>query len=192
MKKSFFIALSILLISIPCFSAQQSKAAKSDSEIQKLIKDLKYGTADAKANAAEALGKIGPAAKDAVSALSEALKDKEKDVRWRATYALGEIGPSAKAAVPALIEALKDEDADVRGDAAYALGNIGPAAKDAVPALIETLKDEDKYVRGDAARALGNIGDKSALEALTYVAENDSVKDVRNVAKKQLPKLNPE
>ena len=51
---------------------------------------------------ASALGRIGPAAKGAVPALSTALKDKDEQVQEWAAYALGEIGPAAKQAIPAL------------------------------------------------------------------------------------------
>ncbi len=58
--------------------------------------------------AAFALGKIGPAAKEAVPALIAALKDEDKDVRVYAASALGHIGPAAKEAVPALEAAARD------------------------------------------------------------------------------------
>jgi HEAT repeat protein len=58
-----------------------------------------------------------PAAKDAVPAMIETLKDKDTGVRKSAALALGLIGPAAKDAVPALIEALKDGDpGDRRSD----------------------------------------------------------------------------
>jgi len=53
--------------------------------------------------ATHALGEIGPAAKDAVPGLIEALKDPDITVRRSAGFALGEIGLVAKEDVPALI-----------------------------------------------------------------------------------------
>lgn len=77
----------------------------AQSEIQKLIKAfmsddeqvrkaalfaqaLKDKDKVARRVAAKALGKIGPAAKAAVPALTEALKDKDEDVRREAAKAL--------------------------------------------------------------------------------------------------------
>ncbi len=89
-------------------------------------------------SAADALGKVGPAAKEVVPALIAALKDKDKEVRMSATFALIEIGG---AAVPALIAALKDENREMRWRAANALGQIGFAAPDAVRALEAAARD---------------------------------------------------
>ena len=66
------------------------------------------------------LGLIGPEAKDAVSALIRALRDKNGWVRASAASALGYIGEGAKEAVPALIPLLQDEDATVRANVTYA------------------------------------------------------------------------
>ena len=113
--------------------------------------------------AAEALGKIGVAGRQA---LIEALKDTEPWLFVVAADALAKIGPDAKAAVPALIEAVKDNVESVRSRAAYTLGKIGPEAKAAVPALIEVLKDENENVRRNAAEALRIIGTPEAQKAL--------------------------
>jgi HEAT repeat protein len=61
-------------------------------------------TAFLRAKATQALGEIGPSAKDAVPALVEALKD--ASIRADAATALGNIGSGAKDAVSALREAL--------------------------------------------------------------------------------------
>jgi len=53
------------------------------------------------------LATIGPDAKSAVPALTDAIKD--KDVRIDAAIALGAIGPNAKSAVDALTEAAGDK-----------------------------------------------------------------------------------
>ena len=71
-----------------------------------------------------ALGKIGPAAKQAVLPLIEILKDADWRVRGYAAIALGEIGPAAKQAVPYLTESLKDEDERVVEFAQTALKKI--------------------------------------------------------------------
>jgi len=56
-----------------------------------------------RAASAEALGQIGPAAKDAVPRLTELLtRDQAAEVRWHAAMALGKIGAAARDALPAL------------------------------------------------------------------------------------------
>ena len=74
------------------------------------------------------LGEIGPAAKESVPALCEALKDKYEDIRALAAISLGNIGPAAKPAVPQLRAALEDEDRDVRAKVAKALDKIDKEA----------------------------------------------------------------
>ncbi len=96
----------------------------SGQNVSELVKDLNDQKADVRVSAARALEGIGPEAKAAVPALSEALKDEDSGVRRAAVGALGRLGPEAKAAVRALIEALKDEDANVRRNAAIALKRI--------------------------------------------------------------------
>jgi HEAT repeat protein len=88
--------------------------------------------------AAEALGRIGPAA---VPELAQSLSDPNPVIRIRAAEVLARIGPAAKDAVPALTRALDDREAEVRKAAARALGEIGPEAKEAVPHLIEALRE---------------------------------------------------
>ena len=87
--------------------------------------------------AADALGRIGPAA---VPALLQALASPEKAMRLKATEVLGRMGPEAKDAVPDLVRLLEDPDLAVRKAATRTLGRIGPAAGDAVPALMRSLE----------------------------------------------------
>lgn len=84
---------------------------------------------DARANAAEALGKIGD--EKAVDPLIHTLEDEERMVRRNAAGALGRIGD--KKAVGPLIQMLKDKNEDVRNNAAEALSRIGdPSATECV------------------------------------------------------------
>jgi hypothetical protein len=84
---------------------KQNEAVYQGKTVSQWIEALKDKDKGTRIAAAFALGKIGPAAKDAVPALIEALKDKDRDVRSTAAQALSGIGPAAKAAVPALTEA---------------------------------------------------------------------------------------
>jgi HEAT repeat protein len=113
-----FIATAFLLV-------WQVKAQENTSQVNGLVRRLQSQEADVRISAADALGQIGPEAKEAVPALIAALKDQEVDVRSSAAYALGRIGPDA---VPALIAALKDHNVFVRSSAADALRKIDPTA----------------------------------------------------------------
>jgi HEAT repeat protein len=139
-----FIATAFLLV-------WQVKAQENTSQVNGLVRRLQSQEADVRISAADALGQIGPEAKEAVPALIAALKDQEQNVRNFAANTLGQIGPEA---MPALIAALKDQEADVRSYTAMALGGIGP---DAVPPLIAALKDHNVFVRSSAADALRKI-----------------------------------
>jgi hypothetical protein len=86
----------------------------------------------------QALGKIGPAAKDAIPPLIEALNDKDNQTRSRAVTALGSIGADAMIAVPMLIVLLKEKDEMIQELAATALVKISP--KDAAKAGVK-VKD---------------------------------------------------
>jgi HEAT repeat protein len=114
--------------------------------------------------AAYALGQIGPAAKDAVPALTEALDSQSMDVRQYAADALGHIGPDAKGAATRLTESLQDSanDEHVHRLAARALGRIGPAAAGATAALQQSLQGDDLVRRVEAAVALWRIAKSDA------------------------------
>lgn len=189
-KHRLFTGLILLSLCLLLFTPLTKNAWSLNTEIKTLIKKLKSPEAEDRLTAAQALGEIGPEAKEAVSTLIEALRDQEKSVRQNVVRALGEIGLEAKMAVPALIAALKDQDSFVRLSAAEALGKIGPDAKAAVPALIVALKDQDPPVRLTAAQALKNIGldAKKAIPTLTE-ALNDHEISVRRAAAGAIEKL---
>jgi HEAT repeat protein len=114
------------------------------------------------------LEKLGPAAKEAIPALTESLKDKDADVRAFAQKALdavaGKAPPPPKDDLASLMKQLQDKDAKVRLKAVQKLAALGPAAKDAVPALTEAVKDRDEDVRAAAKKALLAVkGENPAL-----------------------------
>ena len=79
------------------------------------------------ANAADALGKIGPGAASAVPALIVALGSDDVRLPTRATGALGNIGAEAKAAIPALVEAMGRQEQEHKKNQAEAVGQIAQA-----------------------------------------------------------------
>ena len=120
-------------------------------DVKGLIKALGYEKeSDVRANAADALGKIGGSR--AVEPLARALRDPDWHVQSRAMLALIEIG---KPAVEPLKNALSNTDWQVRRGAAEALGEIGD--RRAVEPLTKALNDADWEVREKVAKALDKI-----------------------------------
>ncbi len=146
------------------YHAAQALAAVGEPAIDGLIKAA-GGSGIAAANAAQALGWMGPKAKAAVPALAKALASGDVPVKIRAAQALPEIDPSAAGTIEALGKALGDGAYGVRCEAARSIAKCGPAAKGAIPALQKALADERREVKRAAALALGGIG-KAALPAL--------------------------
>ena len=114
-------------------------ATQASAEPQYSGKPLSYWKVQAKAHnpqvcadAAEALGKMGP---PALPTIMELARDKDAEVRCWAAVALGWMGPAAKDAIPTLTKMAKDSR--VRGDATLALSRVGPAA---IPALLSWRK----------------------------------------------------
>ncbi len=88
----------------------------------------------------ETLAKIGPAAKEAVPLLRQALKDKVSTIRYFAAHALGEVGPAATVAIPDL-EALRT-DHDYVGLYVYPYGtDVGEVAAQTLRKLQGTAND---------------------------------------------------
>lgn len=119
------VTLLALALGATGLSAQAAKEPEfQDRPLSAWVEDL-HGMAPYTRNqAAYAIGGMGPAAKSAVPALIEALKDPEATVRFPVCIALKEIGPDAIAAVPALREALDDRNDDVAAMARKALIKI--------------------------------------------------------------------
>ncbi len=92
--------------------------------------------------AALVLKERGPAARPALPALTERLKDSDANVRMMAGNAIAAMGPEAQPALAALIDVirLKGEDVQVLRAAALALAAIGKAAAPALPDLKELAR----------------------------------------------------
>lgn len=130
--------------------------------------------------AVQALGCIGPPAKDAVPILIKSMRtERHPDLREQRSRAakvgsfgplgpdwtfavpalvgaLGAMGAAASPAVPDLIEML-DAEAPLPSLATQTLGSIGPEARAAVGALIKRLIDKTPYVAAEAGAALLRI-----------------------------------
>ncbi len=123
-------ALSEVFFNTPskCQSAAEALAEIGGSEIVLMLTEA-LNKQEVEDSAIDALGIIGPDAKDAVPALIEVLKDKNRTYvsRRNAASALGRIGPDAEASVPTLLEVSKDssEAPNLREVAKNALISIG-------------------------------------------------------------------
>jgi HEAT repeat protein len=149
-------------------------------------------------SATEVLGKIGAAAKPALSELKQvALRDADSWVRFVALRAYGEVQEGRKEKLSTFTACLVDESPDVRGLAARSLGGLGLDAGPAVPELIRSLQDDgyrahaisihvstQRAVRYDAAEALGKIGSaaRQAVEPLIGTMNSDANPEVRAAA----------
>jgi HEAT repeat protein len=125
--------------------------------------------------AAQALGYLGPAARPAVPALQEALKD-QADVRAQALTALAKIGVEPGVAEETFAPALNDPSASVRIEAAKALWHATQQAERVLLVLLAGLTDADEMVRSNAAQALAEMGPaaKDAVPALLAAFANDN------------------
>jgi HEAT repeat protein len=115
--------------------------------------------------------------KDAVPALTTALRDPQAQIRASAAELLGRIGEAA--AIEPLIAALDDPDAAVRLNVTRAL--VVLRAETAIEPLIARLGDLDLPVREEVARALGTLKSQRAVEPLIPLLR-DSAAPIRAAA----------
>ena len=107
------------------------------------VRALRNDDKDIRAEAARALGQLGPAAAPALSQVVKALQDTSWEVRIQACHALRRMGPEAGAAAEALREAGRDADERVRGAAARALSGIAIAPRESSVASLQALIPPD-------------------------------------------------
>ena len=134
---------------------------------------------DIKGHAAWALAFIGSEAADY---LYQALNNASLDVRCAVIGALGHVAQeqSDEKSCNLLVSALTDLESVIRTEAAAALAQVNYPP--AVPHLILALQDADLDVRKATINALGKIGDRSALNPLQALLNNEQ-EGVRVLAK---------
>jgi HEAT repeat protein len=142
---------------------------------------------DERAEAAKALGKIGP---PGLTALMPLLKDPSGHVRSVATLSVMRMGP---AAVPKLKELIHDPDDKIHVGATNALIQVLVTMRgNGVPPLVELLHDRDPRVREAAARSFLRIGmaARTAVPALKEALYDENAR-VRSAAALTLRIIEP-
>jgi HEAT repeat protein len=170
--------------------------------------------------AAQALGRIGPPAKNAAQGLIGLLADSNDSVRRHAIGALAAIRPGPKVTIPIFVKLMQDSDAGVRmrvmqavadakgaavpalvealkNDAAaywacLILRDIGPDAVAAAPALVEKLKDRKPEIRREAVLALAAIGAKDAVPRIVPLLNDEVSRDSATYALAALGNIPPD
>jgi HEAT repeat protein len=144
-------------------------------------------------DAAEALGRIGPASRDAVKTLTEmAQTDEDPEVRVSAALALLRIEPHKDDPLKLLVASLSDDERGTAGPkcAAEALLQLGPKARSAIPTLVSATEHRDEFLRMAAVDALVAVGGKDAVPTLVRcLTDEDS--QVREAACEALGSLGP-
>ncbi len=141
-------------------------AADAKSAVPELIQIYEKNiSTESQCATADALGAIGPAATNAISALLRGLKTTNDTVRWDTVWALGKIHGQPELVVPKLVKLLHDPNYRLRWAATERLSDFGTNARAAVPFLIEMLKNQNPYGRKLATNALKAIDPEAAAKA---------------------------
>ena len=125
--------------------------AHAADSVASLITALKSEAPQARIAAADALAKMGAAAKDAVPALLEAGTTDQAWIDTAMYAAIQQIGP---AAVPALLDQMERGQPLVRGRAATALWIVDAERDQVLPAVKKFSDDKDPRVRGMVERII--------------------------------------
>jgi HEAT repeat protein len=141
-----------------------------------LLTQLREGGRLARRRAAQAMtalpglrGKSGHLARELLTALTDALVDKDASVRAYAAHALGKSG-DAMAVVP-LTLLLNDPDLEVRKEVATLLGKMRGA--EVVDRLHPLLDHGDSRLKRQIVRVLGDIGDPASLAPLSALLDTE-------------------
>jgi HEAT repeat protein len=155
-----------------CFVTLKAIKAPPAEVMPVLRPGLKDDDVEVRRAALGLAAQAGPAAKDLLPSMVEALAD--SDVRVPALDALKQLGPDAKEHAPA-VASLLATDKTLRKDtleAIEAMKPTGPTAQLVVPKMLAVLEDEKaKPVRDKVAEAMARIGrvaNPELVKALTH------------------------
>ncbi len=116
-----------LSVPVVCGLLVATVAWGQEQKVPGLLKELQSPDVKTRVAACLELSKLGPAAKDALPALINALQAKnDGQLRCAAAMTIGAIGSDAKDAVPALVDALTSDDQQLRAYAAHCAGSDWP------------------------------------------------------------------
>lgn len=178
-------------------SAEVGKKARAN--IAALMLKLKGQSVVVRKRAALALGKLGPDAGDAVSALIEAIDDEA--VAPTAVYALSQIGPAASDAIPRVVEFILSGGSKTQHAACDGINGLVKLGPGAIPALVKLIQNGPDDVRQYACARVGEFG-PGAREAVPALLNSLKCKEqaqlcysarslgqIRGMPEKAVPKL---
>ncbi len=144
-------------------------SSEMESAIPLLIECLRDSNPGVRSKAIDALGQVGPTARQA---LADACKHEDARIRSGAIYAMGPVNERLyerqfqprddEYLFPLIVQGLRDKDAMVRKNAARCLPELHVGAKkktEALKSLMKALDDPDADVRGWSARSIGRLAD---------------------------------
>jgi hypothetical protein len=111
-----------------------------------------------RAEAAVALGRIGPAASKSLPALETAVHESNSYLRGQSAAATWRVSSNADLALPVLLREMATNYEDMKWDWIVAVGEMGPRATSAIPQLkIELRTDQMPWVLKHVTNALKSI-----------------------------------
>ena len=160
----------------------ESVVAIGNAAVMPLLERLEAAAPDARAAAADLLGRLGD--RRAVPALQRTLEDADAEVIAAAAGALGALG--AASTIEPLFKLFEHPQAAVRRAAIAAVNSIGAAGTSARARA--AIASGDPRTRECAVRVAGYFGFTDCIPLLIQ-ALRDSSEDVRRAAIEQLPML---
>lgn len=150
----------------PAFQNIKAPQEKETTQLQYLMQRLENGSVKDRKAAAEALGELGAAGKEALPSLVIGMADMDKGVRRAVAAALEQIeegwmtNPLTQQAIPVLIKKTGSNFKEVERAAYRLLVDLGSVA---APALIKALgASEDEYLQIKVLQLLALLGEGAA------------------------------
>ena len=139
------------------------------------------------------LGELGPAAKDELPRIRDALGDPFANVALEAACVVCKLGDDPAPAVRVVTSALGSTNELVPAAAILAIPRMGPAGKQLAPLALGKLADPSPYARHAAAEFVGLLEPAEAVRAVPELAKlvTDPVPEVRRKVGEVLEKLGP-